>query len=74
MAPVGISMYNKDFEMELRSEDARPEHDLRDHDCLKDACQLLLIAADASSSLHEKAIRLLTCEASTPERKADGGA
>lgn len=71
MSPVGISGYNKDFEVQLKSEDDRPQHDMRDHDCLKDACHLLLIAVDASAANYEKAFRLLSSEVSLPTISVD---
>ena len=59
LAPVCVSMYNKDLEAALRSEDNRPEHDMRDHDALRDACHFLLIAADAVDLQRETIVRLL---------------
>ena len=64
MTPVVVSGYNKDLELQLKGEEGRPSHDMRDHDCLKDACHLLLIAADASTANHELVLRLLGNEAS----------
>ena len=59
LAPVCVSMYNKDLEASLRSQDNRPDHDMRDHDALRDACYFLLIAADALELQREATIRLL---------------
>lgn len=64
LAPVCVSMYNKDLEGSLRSEENRPEHDMRDHDALRDACQFLLIAADAVEGHRETIVRLLFNEVS----------
>lgn len=58
-APVCVSMYNKDLEASLKSEEDRPEHDLRDHDALRDACQFLLIAAEVLEGQRETIVRLL---------------
>ena len=66
LAPACISMYNKDLEASLKSEDSRPEHDMRDHDALRDACQFLLIAADLVESQLETIVRLLFNEVSRP--------
>lgn len=62
-APVCISMYNKDLEAALKSEDDRPEHDMRDHHSLRDACQFLLIAAEIIEEQQETIVRLLFNEA-----------
>ena len=58
-APVCISMYNKDLETSLKSEDNRPDHDMRDHDALRDACHFLLLAADIIEPQTEAVVRLL---------------
>lgn len=58
-APVCISMYNKDLEAALKSEDNRPDHDMRDHNALRDACQFLLIAATTLEGQVETVVRLL---------------
>lgn len=64
-APVSISMYSRELEASLRSQDNRPEHDMRDHDALRDACQFLLIAADILEEQLETIIRLLFNEVIT---------
>ena len=68
LSPVCVSMYNKDVEAALRSADSRPEHDMRDHDALRDGCQFLLIAAEVLQSQRETVVRLLFNEVRPPNR------
>ncbi len=66
LSPVCVSMYNKDVEAALRSADSRPEHDMRDHDALRDGCQFLLIAAEVLQSQRETVVHLLFNEVEPP--------
>ena len=59
LAPVCVSAYNKDLQARLKSDKDRPDHDMRDHDALRDACSFLLIAADALEGQHDAVARLV---------------
>ncbi len=60
-APVSVSAYNRDLAAAMSGEGTRPEHDMRGHDALRDACAFLLLASDTLVDLagQEAVCRLL---------------
>lgn len=59
LEPARVSSYDRGLQAQLCSEEDRPEHDMRDHEALKDACCFLLLAAEALEREREAIARLL---------------